>query len=123
MTEDIVSADYFSDYVCVCEKDVRKMDYNGIFFVNGARLLFEECADTYAKINKKQVSNRIGDRDATDMSFMLYTPGHPTMVRFTPKPRMAALFSKPVRQRFYRFQQAIEDKGFSTAEVSNGRSI
>lgn len=123
MTEDIVSADYFSDYVCVCEKDVRKMDYNGIFFANGARLLFEECADTYAKINKKQVSNRIGDRDATDMSFMLYTPGHPTMVRFTPKPRMAALFSKPVRQRFYRFQQAIEDKGFSTAEVSEKGSI
>ena len=123
MTEDIVSADYFLDYVCVCEKDVRKMDCNGIFFANGARLLFEECADTYAKINKKQVSNRIGDRDATDMSFMLYTPGHPTMLRFTKKPWFTALFSKPVRQRFCRFQQAIEDKGFSTAEVSEKGSI
>lgn len=123
MTEDIVSADYFSDYVCVCEKDVRKMDYNGIFFVNGARLLFEECADTFAEITQKQKTNCMGERDKTELCFMLYTPVHPTMLRFTKKPWFTALFSKPVRQRFYRFQQAIEDKGFSAAEVSEKGSI
>ncbi|MFR4007949.1 MAG: hypothetical protein ACLT0Y_00500 [Christensenellales bacterium] len=30
-----------------------KMDCNGIFFANGVRLLFEECADTYAKDKQK----------------------------------------------------------------------
>lgn len=123
MTEDIVSADYFSDYVCVCEKDVSKIDGKGILLANGMRLLFQECADTFAEITQKQKTNCMGERDKTELCFMLYTPVHPTMIRFTKKPWFTALFSKPVRQRFYRFQQAIEDKGFSTAEVSNGRSI
>lgn len=50
MTEDIVSADYFSDYVCVCEKDVSKIDGKGILLANGTPLSFKECADTFAEI-------------------------------------------------------------------------
>lgn len=123
MTEDIVSADYFSDDVCVCEKDVSKIDGKGILLANGMRLLFQECADTFAEITQKQKTNCMGERDKTELCFMLYTPVHPTMLRFTKKPWFTALFSKPVRQRFCKFQKAIENKGFSAAEVSEKGSI
>lgn len=50
MTEETVSVGYFSDYVCVCEKDVSKIDGKGILLANGTPLSFQECADTFAEI-------------------------------------------------------------------------
>lgn len=123
MTEETVSVGYFSDYVCVCEKDVSKIDGKGILLANGTPLSFQECADTFAEITQKQKANCIGERDKKELCFMLYTPGHPTMIRFAQKPWLTALFSKPVQQRFCKFQKTIEDKGFSTAEVSEKGSI
>ena len=106
---DMIMDNYFADYDAYSDDSIVRILPDGIELSGGGKILFDECARNFRTYSGCTPDTKyIGEKDADDGSFMLYSSPRPLMIRFLPR-----MFSKSVQRRMNDFEKQLNGYGYS----------